>query len=109
MISDAQLTALTRYVKGAASSISTADEEFIRSCGDQAQALVTTRVGTAEVPEVILDRAIIEVASELYNRQSAPNGISQFSAPDGSAIRVARDPMVAAYPILSPYLGLGFA
>lgn len=71
--------------------------------------LVTTYVGTAVVPEVVLTRAIVEVASELYHRKNAPNGISQFATPEGNPIRVARDPMVAARPLLAPYVGGGFA
>ncbi|RZU66753.1 hypothetical protein EV379_3119 [Microterricola gilva] len=103
------ITRLTDYVKADAHSVSSSDEKFIETCLDEAEALVSARVGTATVPTPILERAQIEVGSELYNRRSAPNGISQFSAPDGSAIRVARDPMVAAYPILQPYLPLGLA
>jgi hypothetical protein len=78
----------------------------------EATALVTTYVGVAPAippPDVILTRAIIEVASELYHRKNAPNGISQFATPEGNPIRVARDPMVAARPLLAPYVGGGFA
>jgi hypothetical protein len=58
----------------------------------------------------ILNRAKIECGSELYHRRSAPNGVAQFATLDGgSAVRVARDPMIAAYPILVPYVGQGLA
>jgi|GEM_PF-957498 len=102
---------LTAYVKGGATSVSTADAGYIQACLDEAMALVDNECGTAseQVPDAVLDRAYIEVGSELYNRQSAPNGISQFTAGDGSAIRVARDPMVAARPMLAPFLPGGFA
>ena len=115
------LTRLTSYVKSGAVSVSAADQEFIQACLDAAIELVAKECGAvaegdpsvmvfpASVPLVIVNRAIIEVGSELYNRRQAPNGISQFAANDGSAIRVARDPMVAAYPILRPYLAGGFA
>ncbi|MBX3309707.1 MAG: hypothetical protein KF739_04640 [Cryobacterium sp.] len=100
-------------MKPGASAVSSSDSEFIAACIDEAEAMVTARIGTATdaVPPVIQERAVIEVASELYNRQQAPNGLRQFAAPDGgqTAIRVSRDPLVAANAILAPFLPLGFA
>lgn len=105
------ITALTAYVKPGASSVSSADADFIESCADEAVALVNgfLRTDVDLVPASVLNRAHVEVASELYNRRSAPNGISQFAAPDGSAVRVARDPLVAAYPLVRPFIRGGFA
>lgn len=86
---------------------------FVVTCWREAQSLVDTFVGPAllldptRLPVVDLDRAYLEVGSELYHRQKAPNGIAQFATPDGAAVRVARDPMVGAYPILRQYVGLG--
>jgi len=60
------------------------------------------------LPAEVVDRAYLEVGSELYHRRNAPNGIAQFSSFDGNAMRVARDPMVAAYPLLQRYLVVGF-
>lgn len=102
---------LTAYVKAEAHTVSDTDQEFIGNCLAEAVALVDQRCGAAlgNVPEAALHRAYIEAGSELYNRRAAPNGISQFAAADGSAIRVARDPMVAANPILAPFLPLGIA
>lgn len=85
------------------------DTAFVTACWDEAAILVTHHIGAATVPVSVLDRACLEVGSELYHRRSAPNGVAQFAAIDGSAIRVARDPMVGAYPLLTPYVGLGFA
>lgn len=105
------LAEMKAYVTPGATNVSSADDAFIASCLETAIALVDNRCGTAKdkVPLAVLHRAYIEAGSELFNRRAAPNGISQYAASDGSAIRVARDPMVAAEPILSPYLGLGFA
>jgi hypothetical protein len=86
-----------------------ADEAQLTIALATAEALVSARVGSAVVPQVILDRAILGAASELYNQKDAPNGIAQFNTFDAAPIRVARDPMVAAYPILRPFLPLGFA
>jgi len=35
--------------------------------------------------------------------------VAQFTTLDGSAIRIARDPMVGAYPLLRRYVGWGIA
>lgn len=92
-----------QYVGAAAS-----DDTFLGSCIAQAAALVARFIGTATVPHEVEDRAVLEACSELFYRRQAPSGIAQFAAVDGtSPIRVARDPMVAAYPILTPYVGTG--
>lgn len=86
------------------------DEAFVADCINQSVALVERFIGEASVPSAIVDRAVLEVGSELYHRKQAPNGIAQFATADGqSAIRVARDPMIAAYPILQPFTGVGIA
>ena len=86
------------------------DNAFVNDCWSEATALVVAFVGTATVNADILQRAKIECGSELFHRRSAPNGIAQFATLDGgSAVRVARDPMIAAYPLLTPYVGLGIA
>lgn len=100
---------LQAYVMSGAASVSTADTEYIASCVEEAIELVENTVGDATVPDSVLDRAVIEAGSELFNRRTAPNGISQFAAADGAPVRIARDPMVAARPILAPFLPLGFA
>jgi hypothetical protein len=88
----------------------TADDTFVQQCWNEAIALVTKFVGTATVPDTIKDRARIEAGQELYSRRAAPNGIAQYATFEGaSAIRVARDPMVGAYPLLQPYVGQGIA
>ena len=87
------------------------NDTFLKECADQAATLIHDQVGTATVPAEILERAQIEVAAELYHRRSAPNGIKNFA--DGfdgtAAIRVARDAMVAARPLLAPYLPLAIS
>jgi hypothetical protein len=86
------------------------DDAFVADCWTEASALVAKFVGTATVNADVLNRAKIECGSELYHRRSAPNGVAQFATLDGgSAVRVARDPMIAAYPILTPWVGQGIA
>lgn len=101
---------LLAYVASDGPAPSQSEEAYAGACWAQAAELVTRHVGIAEVPAAILDRATLEVGAELFHRRSAPNGISQFASPDtGAAIRVARDPMVAAYPLLAPFVGRGIA
>jgi hypothetical protein len=95
---------LQAYVGASASDIT-----YVTECFDEATALITVFVGKTYVPKLVLDRAVLEVGSELYHRRSAPNGIAQFGALDGAPIRVARDPMVGAYPLLQRYLTVGIA
>lgn len=86
------------------------DNTFVNDCWEQAESLVNRFIGTAVVPADVLDRAKIECGSELYHRRSAPNGVAQFATLDGGqAVRVARDPMVGAYPLLFPFTGLSIA
>lgn len=88
---------------------SDADNDYVQRCWVEAYAMVQNYVGTAVVPVEAIGRAVIEVGSELFHRRNAPNGIAQYSTIDGSAIRVARDPMVGARPILQPFMPVGFA
>jgi len=86
------------------------DDAFVADCWTEASALVAKFVGTATVNADVLNRAKIECGSELYHRRSAPNGLAQFATLDGgAAVRVARDPMIAAYPILVAWVGQGIA
>ena len=61
------------------------------------------------VPATVLDRATREVCSDLFARRNAPNGIvnAQFASGDGpgaSAVRINRDPLTPAYPLLSRWV-----
>lgn len=85
------------------------DSAFVQQCWEEAQALVTAYVGAQVVPQSIQDRATLETGSELFHRRQAPNGIAQFASFDStSPVRVARDPMVGAYPILNSFMVVGF-
>lgn len=80
--------------------------DFIESCLGAANAHVGNYIGTVTtVPNDIHEQAILIVASELFHRRSAPNGVAQFASMDGAPIRMGRDPMAAVYPLLQPYTG----
>lgn len=81
-------------------------DDFLHSCLDAGNAHVGRFIGDVDtVPNEVHRQAIFICSSELFHRRSAPNGISQFAAMDGTAVRVARDPMTAVYPLLQPYVG----
>lgn len=94
---------------------SPADATFVDECLSQAQGLVDPYAAGCVVPDAdtasfaaASDRAVLEVASELFHRRQAPMGMSQYAAEGVAPIRVARDPMVAAYPLLKQW-AVGFA
>jgi hypothetical protein len=83
-------------------------DAYVIACYEDATALVEAFIGTSVVPASAKDRAILETGSELFHRKNAPNGLAQFQGFDGAApVRIARDPMVGAYPILSRWMVLG--
>ena len=81
--------------------------EFINSCLTAGHALVDRYQGDAEVPSQVHVQAVLITASEIFHRRSTPQGIAQFASNEGSPVRVARDPMIAVYPLLLPYVGYG--
>lgn len=85
------------------------DDAIVQSSYETAVDLVKGYVGSSTVPDSIRARAVLEVGSELYHRKNAPNGVAQFQTFDAAPIRVARDPMVAARPLLAPFLRPGIA
>lgn len=88
--------------------VGTDETAFPQECLDSGLALVVRYIGdVATVPAAVKDQATYIAASELFHRRSAPNGISQFATMDGTAVRVARDPLTAVYPLLQPYCGFG--
>lgn len=72
----------------------------------EAQFLVTRYAGPV-TPAEILALATVEVGAELWARRDAKGGIIAAFV-DGPVTRLARDPMVAAYPLLDPWVGVVF-
>lgn len=90
---------LARYVTA------TAGDEYVADCANEADDMVATAIGTATVPASVRARAVLECGAELFHRRSSRNGIAGLDSPDFAPMRIARDPMKAAMPYLSPYLG----
>ena len=88
--------------------VGTEETDFPQECLTSGLALVTRFIGAVTtVPTAIKDQATLIASSELFHRRSAPQGVAQFASMDGTPVRVARDPMIAVYPLLQPYTGFG--
>jgi hypothetical protein len=88
--------------------VGTDETVFPQECLTAGHALVTRYIGEVEgIPTTIHDQAVYIASSELFHRRSAPQGVAQFASMDGTPVRVARDPMIAVYPLLQPYTGFG--
>lgn len=98
-------TSLRQYVKA------TAHDLFADECQATAEQLVNDHIGTvAGVPAEVRWAAVLEVGADLWNRRTARNGVITVGAEErAQAVRVSRDPLAAARPILRPYLGPGIA
>lgn len=85
-------------------------DEYVTEAAAEADAMVNnhTKPGNVrgEVPAHILARAKLEVGAELFHRRTSRNGVVGLDGgPDNFApLRIARDPMKAAYDILAPYM-----
>jgi hypothetical protein len=80
--------------------------DFVDTCLASAIQMVTKFIGSARVPQNVIDSAVLSCGSELFHRRSAPNGVAQF-ADMGSVVRIAKDPMNAAREMLLPFTGPG--
>lgn len=86
----------------------TDDDTFIEGCFNHAVELLT--LATADtfrpVPQGIMDRMVLEVGNELYNRKNAPSGQSQFATYEGGSlpVRGPRDPLSQVRPILAMFV-----
>jgi hypothetical protein len=88
--------------------VGTDETDFPEECLTSGLALVTRFIGAVTtVPTALKDQATLIASSELFHRRSAPQGVAQFASLDGTPVRVARDPMIAVYPLLQPYVGYG--
>lgn len=84
------------------------DDNFIEGCYDHAVILLATATANAfrPIPQGIMDRMILEVGNELYNRKNAPGAQSQYTQFDGSStpVRAPRDPLTQVRTILAMYV-----
>lgn len=86
-----------------------AGDAYATQCATEAAAMVTGEIGEHAVPAEVKARAVLEVGAELFHRRQSRNGIAGLDSPEVAPMRIARDPMKAAMPILQPYLGPAIA
>jgi hypothetical protein len=80
------------------------DDDFVEECLNEATELVSNYVGKVFVPQLTLDLAVKVTGRDLYAQRDSPQGVGQFSDLNDTPIRVARDPLTAAKPILRKYV-----
>jgi hypothetical protein len=94
-------------------SETTAPDSVLNQCIATAGEQLKTYVGTNVVPAATMARAELLVANECLQQNLAPNGVlnQSYDQGDGSVpLRIGRDPLSPAYPLLSQYVPpLGFA
>ena len=86
------------------------DVEYAATSKAEATELVNHFIGSGNpfgVPELVVDRAVLEVGADLYYRKASRNGVVGLDGVDSQPFRLNRDPMAAAYPVLRPYLVTG--
>lgn len=71
-----------------------ADEVLRAYCGDE----------YAKVPTATATRCTLDVADRLLALEVAPNGAAMYDTLDASPVPIARDPLIAVYPIVNRYL-----
>lgn len=107
---------LTAYVDAKQDSAA-----FVKDCVRQAVAFILTRcpnvtttvddedVVTNPLGDVVYEREVLELGSELFYRKAARNGVVSTNTQDGNPIRVSADPWRAADARLARHLPLGFS
>lgn len=87
------------------------DAPFITECAGEALDLIERYTIGEHIPERAFKRACLEVAADLYHRRTARNGIAGFDTGDmgASPVRINRDPLASARPILAPFMRVGIA
>lgn len=88
------------------------EDPYLSECVTEATELVGKLAGDRlpTIPGPVADRAILEVAADLYHRRATRNGIAGFDDTEISAapVRINRDPLTPARPILAPWIGVTF-
>jgi hypothetical protein len=85
------------------------DVDYATECNTEATVFVENFIGADNpygVPDEAKARAILEVGADLFYRKNSRNGIVSYESgmPAPEPVRLQRDPMTAAYPILRPFL-----
>jgi hypothetical protein len=93
-----------------ASSVSVPDNDIDKALA-VARELVDEYTKAATVPPKVIDRAVFLVTVEQLTQDKAPNGVlnQSFVTDDGDSgstpVRISRDPLKPAYPVLDRWVG----
>lgn len=102
-------TVLDRLTRATGARPGTAEGADLAATLEAASALVRRHVGAHPVPAPVVDQATLAAAHALWAGRTAPDGVRHFGDLGDVPVRVARDAMNRARPLLRPFLPGGFA
>lgn len=79
-------------------------EKSVKHCFDLAIVIVDKYCGTTLVPTVVKEEAYLLVGVELYDRRQPMDNVGQFNETGGIQLRLSRDPIIPALPVLSRWV-----
>lgn len=68
---------------------------------------IAAYLGPESVPDSLMRQAVHIVALEFQRREKAPGGVLAAFGGEGGPVRLARDPLTPAYPLLKPFIKAG--
>ena len=84
------------------------DRPFADRCEAEAKALVAPHIKGVDIPDVVRERAELEVSADLFYRKQSRNGVMDLGNGEiNEPWRMNRDPLAAAYPFIRPFVPLG--
>ena len=78
-------------------------EAFLKTCWAEALVLVDDFIGTKPVPPETYTLAVKRTGAALFQARKAQNKQSEGYATE--PVRLAKDPLTTAYPLLQPHVG----
>lgn len=76
----------------------------VEHCWDFAVVLVDKYCGASPVPQVVKEEAYLLVGAEMWDRRKAPENPGQVSPEGDVSVRLSRDPLTPAFPILERWV-----
>ena len=75
--------------------------------GQAVVAKFTSTVTAGDIPDAVLDEAVLTAAADQFQRRNAPNGVLNQVYDNGNGaipVRISRDPFSSIKPILRPWV-----
>lgn len=107
----ARVSRLVEALHSSKADLSEARRASLETLLTTAHSLVTAFTGAQwdTIPTTVQNHVLTTVARELETREKSPGGVFAAFGEHDSGIRLARDPLTMAYPLMRPYIGGGFA